>query len=447
MEVEQATQEAMDTEETVSKGSSSRTDGNGAQGASGEQSNFVFGTNSSSSTSVSSSDNTTRRRMGAPFSIPNFPSNEPRDQTLFSPSPSKSPPVANFPFKSPMATPPQIPSLGPLPTPTFNGGPAGMQSPWLALAAASGAPTPSLDGPGRNSPLLGSPFEKLNIGGSWSGANLSEAGRRGSLEPPTPFTLSTSPGKSSLSTSTDFSFGGALDGQKSKSMDTTKKDRNQDMAIDEPEPSKKPPLPATLAMRRASLPRNHVNIHGPVIAKSASPLASTTAAGSAQKAKPLAATSLGPMLESMSTLVLDVRPPSSYQVSHLPQAHSLAIPSTLLRRPAFTIEKMTGMLSDESTKAVSDWRNKSDIVMIDQDSTYVPSGSVLEGLAGKFAREGYSGQIWFVKGGHGAVRASGAGLIQSGEEQPSVPSKGPTGGGLMAGGMGRMAFQNSESAS
>jgi rhodanese-related sulfurtransferase len=276
---------------------------------------------------------------------------------------------------------------------------------------------------------LGSPFEKLNIGESWSGANLGGAasGRRSSLDPTN--SLMASPGKSQLGTS--FSFGGPPD--------------NQKMSIDEP--SKKPPLPQTLAMRRASLPRNHVNIHGPAIAKTASPLASSSKTGSSSKAQPLAASSLKPILSNPGTLVLDLRPPSSYQASHLPQSHSLPIPSTLLRRPAFTIEKLTAMLSATSMEAVSQWRSKSDIVLIDQDSSFVPDGSVLDGLAGKFAREGYNGHLWFVKGGHGAVRSSGAGLIQSGEEEAPSQLKGPSGSGLMGGGMGRTAFQHSKSQS
>jgi hypothetical protein len=104
------------------------------------------------------------------------------------------------------------------------------------------------------------------------------------------------------------------------------------------------------------------------------------------------------------------------------------------------------MLSATSMEAVSHWRDKQDIVMIDQDSSSVPDGSLLDGLAGKFAREGYSGHLWFVKGGHGAVRSSGANLVQSDEQEPALPaSKGPSGGGLMAGGMARRAFQQGTS--
>jgi hypothetical protein len=106
------------------------------------------------------------------------------------------------------------------------------------------------------------------------------------------------------------------------------------------------------------------------------------------------------------------------------------------------------MLSATSMEAVSHWRDKQDIVRIDQDSSSVPDGSLLDGLAGKFAREGYSGHMWFVKGGHGAVRSSGANLVQSDEQEPALPAlKGPSGGGLMAGGMARRAFQQGISTS
>lgn len=359
-----------------------------------------------------------------------------------------------------------------------------MPSPWHMLAASSGAPTPSIDGPGmgRNSPHLGSPFEKLNIGGSWSGANLDQlagpAGpRRASLEPPNmSLGLSTSPGKGlsfDPSSSGGFQFGGGggggANGVKSP-LGGQPLGHDDGMVIDPPEASsssttstssaananaaaKKPPLPPTLAMRRASLPKNHVNVHGSVSGKTSSPLASSSTppsssgsgfgSGPSTKAKPLIVGQLGSVLAKPATLVLDLRPPSSYQASHIPESHSLPIPSTLLRRPAFTIQKLTQMLSATSMEAVSHWRDTSDIVMVDQDSGAAPDGSVLDGLAGKFAREGYSGQLWFVKGGHRAIQTSGTALL--GGEADTTDEPGQTGSGLMAGGMGRLAFQQSTS--
>ncbi|KAL1411615.1 hypothetical protein Q8F55_002579 [Vanrija albida] len=49
----------------------------------------------------------------------------------------------------------------------------------------------------------------------------------------------------------------------------------------------------------------------------------------------------------------------------------------------------------------------SDIIFVDSDSTVVPEGSVLQGLAAKFDREGFTGQLWFVRGGHAAIVADG----------------------------------------
>lgn len=106
------------------------------------------------------------------------------------------------------------------------------------------------------------------------------------------------------------------------------------------------------------------------------------------------------------------------------------------------------MLSAASMEAVSHWPDKSDIVMVDQDSESVPDGSILNGLASKFTREGYNGHLWFVKGGLQAVQTSGGPLVgqnaENGDEnQTSAGSM--TNGGLMAGGMGRIAFQRSMS--
>lgn len=219
------------------------------------------------------------------------------------------------------------------------------------------------------------------------------------------------------------------------------------MAIDPPDGSstKKPTLPTTLAMRRASLPKNHINIHSPPIAKVSSPLAAAPSPGLSSKPSALVVTQLGSVVSKSSTLVLDLRPPSSFQASHLPNSHSLPIPSTLLRRPAFTIQKLTQMLSKTSMEAVSHWREKADIVMVDQDSGSVPDGSVLDGLSAKFMLEGYSGHLWFVKGGHRAIQTNGASLVTGtpGEDSREATMS-PSNGGLMAGGMGTFAFQQGQ---
>lgn len=61
------------------------------------------------------------------------------------------------------------------------------------------------------------------------------------------------------------------------------------------------------------------------------------------------------------------------------------------------------MLDGTSRDAVDHWRDKADIVLIDQDSTVAIEGCVLSCLTGKFEREGYTGKLWFVVGGQAAV--------------------------------------------
>lgn len=80
-------------------------------------------------------------------------------------------------------------------------------------------------------------------------------------------------------------------------------------------------------------------------------------------------------------------------------------PFPSLRRcyAAQTFSKLCQMLDGPSRDAVGHWRDKADIVLIDQDSAVALGGGVLSGLTGKFEREGYAGKLWFVAGGHAAV--------------------------------------------
>ncbi|KAK8864617.1 hypothetical protein IAR55_001867 [Kwoniella newhampshirensis] len=437
-----------------------------------------------------------RRRQHPPTTIPNFPSvNEAREPTPiipFSPSPTQSP-APSSPFRSPDPPTSALPSASSSRTPGFSislqqpfatPSGSGMQSPWHSLAASSGAPTPSLEGGpmGRSSPHLGYPFERLNIGGSWSGANLwgeTGSGRRGSQDssvapgsspsrdsseapsspPPPPTGFLPPPAVRGLSAETlkrykAMAASGSLPMAKGKSKDQGGKEDSPIVTTTNPSSeSGLPPLPALLARRRGSLPKASAgqSLATPPghIAKSPSPLASSsTPSPGPNKINPIPTKTLKGLLASPSTLILDVRPPSSFRSSHIPASHSLPIPSTLLRRPAFNIQKLTQMLSPSSMQVVGHWKEMRDIVLLDADSVTVPTGSVLDGLAGKFDREGFAGHLWFVKGGTTALKNSGDAPFvtddedeekASGSSQDEVapsPTK-----GLLAGRLGTRAFQ------
>ena len=460
MQVEEKTRESADLENTsnsvlnsiLRKGSSGGT----SPDASVSSTSFNFSFPSASSSSDGHKPTPSRRKFGAPSSIPNFPSaNDARTPSSHRPvshSPSQSP------FRSPITTPTQQPSVPiaqtqPFVSPQNLNGP----SPWVALAASSGAPTPSIeDGPStsRASPHLGYPFERLNIGGSWSGANLWGAsdgmqGRtsaesntdKGSPKAAvhstpsglTPETLAKYRAKAGMLSSTNSrtkSQGLALDGVETDSDTTasssskipvsTAKHRREDLV-----PDRSP--------RLISTPESDHDFLNPHPANPGTP--------SSGKLNSLTIISLRAMATRSTTLILDLRPPSAFLASHLPSSHSLPIPSTLLRRPAFNLQKLVQMLPSPSSEEVSKWRDRSDIVLIDLDSIAAPRGGVLDGLAGKFDREDFSGHLWFVRGGYKAVQSidgMGVSSKHGNDDEGAHTATGP--GRLMAGRLGKLAF-------
>jgi rhodanese-related sulfurtransferase len=413
---------------------------------------------------------TPKRRLAAPTSIPHFPSpNEARVPAPQIPhSPARSAASRSSPFSPP--TPSNRPMSIAMPSSS-----GGMISPWHTLAASSGAPTPAIDDiPGRGSPHLGYPFERLNIGGSWSGANLwSEQpidqegrGSTSDTEMAPPSTVSSPPtqpsaiGPGGMSMETLARYR-AMAGKASSVGSGMVKTKVKEPSTSGPESAapSKPPLPEALAKRRASLPKGGLGaltagpkVPSPLTNSSNSTGTSSTATTSS-KLQPLTASVLHSMLSSHSILLLDVRPPSSYAASHLPLAHNLPIPSTLLRRPAFNIAKLVEMLSEPHKSALAAWKSATDIVIIDTDSVNLSDNNILEGLGGKFQREGYGGKLWFVKGGYGAIEripsinltssevvevelsgsGSGSGSDSTGPGRMKMPG--------MMGGLGSLAFQ------
>lgn len=329
---------------------------------------------------------------------------------------------------------------------------------------------------GRSSPHLGYPFEKLNIGGAWSGGNLLVdpllqasresvepiAPQKGSQNPPF---LPTPGGSASGMSSETLARYKAMAGRSlpEKSLSGSigvSKPEGMSMDVDTSGPAAgtlfKPSMPAVLAKRRASLPKAGLGSLSPAtthVTKAPSPLGSAPISlppsgspGTLNKLQPVLPDALRTLLASSTALLLDLRPPSTYQASHLLSAHSVPIPSTLLRRPAFDLKKMSQMLSPSSSEAVSKWRDCSDIILIDIDSTISPASSVLAGLAAKFEVEHFAGKMWFVKGGHKAVQAAGSmdmATEGAGKDEPEGRNSAGQ-GGLMTGRLGKLAFQQGE---
>lgn len=116
-------------------------------------------------------------------------------------------------------------------------------------------------------------------------------------------------------------------------------------------------------------------------------------------------------------LVLDIRPPTSFGRCHIKGSVNVCAPTTLLRRPEFTIGRIEDQLVSNGTmeEKFRDWHQftkqdapQSWIVVLDTDSTKPTSmgrssagggGPSLLGLLRKFDAAGYKGQLCWLTGG------------------------------------------------
>ena len=455
------------------------------------------------------------------------------------------------------------------PPPTLGRGPPGAvtspfanvppNSPWAHLAATSGVPTPSLEGPGgpvhspfgppssassvnpfgfpagaqgrSMSPHLGAPFELLNLGNAgvgatsssrsppppsmgWPGPMPAQTPGLGTSNMADPFSSLPIPNASSTSSTTSAGSGrpretglgldslaakmakrrGSKSGPSGLSQSTSvgssvdeEMDRDGNIAagsagrkrsigaggipssgaLSGPGRSALPMklnLPAGIANRAAptasSGPTSVSSTPGTSMSKSSMNPAGKTETTVPQ---PLAPGLLPPLLNAAKgpVLILDLRPPSSFVQSHLPGALSLPVPSTLLKRPAFTIDKLAQMLSTKAAKAITRFKDAKEIVIIDQDSPIAAPGSVIVGLANKFGNsmseseaQARQGHVHFVKGGMAACQDLDGVQLVTGQDENSEeeaetemdgsvsPGSSSAPAGRMIGRLDKMAFSS-----
>lgn len=144
---------------------------------------------------------------------------------------------------------------------------------------------------------------------------------------------------------------------------------------------------------------------------------------SSSKLKPLYPIQL-PSPIPPSHLILDLRTHHLFTQSRIPSAIPITIPSTLLRRPNFTLAKVLPMLASDHDRArLSAFKEYGTIVVYDQDGLTSQEGGVLQGLLNKFDKEGFKGELCYVKGGFLAVVMAGVdGLVETTE--PKLTARG-----------------------
>ncbi|KAK9256467.1 protein-tyrosine phosphatase-like protein [Lipomyces tetrasporus] len=117
---------------------------------------------------------------------------------------------------------------------------------------------------------------------------------------------------------------------------------------------------------------------------------------------PICAADLGLHIASSPSkvLILDVRPYAQYATEHIRGAVNLCVPSTLLKRPAFTVSKILDSLAPEQKNRLSNWKSAKSIIVYDGSSSMLTSSLPLFQTARKFCNDGsFEGRVFFLKGG------------------------------------------------
>ncbi|KAF8823928.1 hypothetical protein HHX47_DHR9000350 [Lentinula edodes] len=116
-------------------------------------------------------------------------------------------------------------------------------------------------------------------------------------------------------------------------------------------------------------------------------------------------THLLPFINNTSALIIDIRPHAAYSSARIPTALSLSVPSTLLKRPLFSLDRLGAMLPSSSARArFAEWPKFTTIVVYDVDSIgspFLPEGNNILGLLRKFSNDAaYNGNaLFWLKGG------------------------------------------------
>jgi protein-tyrosine phosphatase len=106
-------------------------------------------------------------------------------------------------------------------------------------------------------------------------------------------------------------------------------------------------------------------------------------------------------------LVLDVRVATLYAQSRIRGALNLCIPTTLLKRATFNLEKLEKTLQTEEDQAqFRRWRDVKYLVIYDNSSTEKRDAVAVMNMFKKFMAEGFCGRACLLKGGFQAFAAA-----------------------------------------
>ncbi|KAK0354317.1 hypothetical protein LTR02_009871 [Friedmanniomyces endolithicus] len=131
-------------------------------------------------------------------------------------------------------------------------------------------------------------------------------------------------------------------------------------------------------------------------------------------------------------LILDLRVSTHYAKSHLMSALNLCIPTTLLKRPSYNVQKLAETFKDDAQKSrFENWRNSSYIIVYDAASAHLKDAQICMNMIKKFRSDGYEGALHIVKGGFTEFSKAFAQYVEAGVD--AILSQLPGAGSLRLG--------------
>lgn len=193
---------------------------------------------------------------------------------------------------------------------------------------------------------------------------------------------------------------------------------------------------------RNSLPENRADIH-PSSLRAAHRAETLPSGFSADGPTMVSASDVHQIIKDHlppDVLILDVRVFAQYSQSRISGALNLNLPTTLLKRATYDVERLAGTFAKPEAKSKFDqWRNASFIIVYDAHSTQLKDAATCVHTLKKFTNEGWQGSTCIIKGGFAAFSKACPSMIDSGsgDDEDSTrklsidPSKPVAGGCVM----------------
>ncbi|KAI1916657.1 phosphotyrosine-specific ptp2-like protein [Ophidiomyces ophidiicola] len=129
---------------------------------------------------------------------------------------------------------------------------------------------------------------------------------------------------------------------------------------------------------------------------------------------------------SDTTLFLDIRPYPQYCRGWIKGALNLCIPTTLLKRPSFNLQKLQDTLAGDAERTrFSNWRNSTRIVAYDASTSLLKDATSLINILKKFTNEGWMGEPLILRGGFSQFSEQNPTLVDRKQDTPTIVTRQP----------------------